>query len=199
MKLTFECFNIKDVMDYRWIEIKQHIIGNCKKTFAEESMTVSNADIEKAVDLFDRVISYPVNYRSIYGLEKDIKIALQRSYIDNVGSSSDIRSLLILLDAFIKKNLLLVGEKSESQLSDKNISLKPLLILGSVSSTFSTISHRIEEGNIIGYKDDPTGAYILCKTYLYRNKCTHECPDWDSDFDKIETILSIFSIILPIH
>ena len=186
-------------MDYRWNVIRQQIIRNCKKTFAEETISISESDIENAVDLFDRVISYPVNFHSVSSLEKDIKLALQRSYIENIGSSSDVRSLLNILDAFLKKTLLLVGEKNETQLSDRNITLKPLLSFASVSSTFSAINHRIEEGNIAVYHTDLTGAYILCKTYLYRNKCTHECPDWDSE-DVLHILrYTVSTYILVVH
>ena len=56
-------------MDYRWYDIRKKIIAACKKTFAEQQIEMSGADIEVATDLFDRVVSYPIQYPIVASLQ----------------------------------------------------------------------------------------------------------------------------------
>ena len=84
-------------MEYKWYDIRKQIVNACKKTFNEQGVTLSDADIELATDLFDRVVSYPLHFPAVGNLQAELQQSLQRSYIDQVGSSVDLRNVLTIL------------------------------------------------------------------------------------------------------
>lgn len=167
-------------MDYKWFEIRKRIIAACKKTFAEQNMTISAADIEIATDLFDRVVSFPLQYKEVGSLQSDLQEALQGSFVDNVGSTADLRNVRNLIDPFLKKILVMAQIKTVAELAREHPTLKILLQYTGASSTFCAISHHITESNIAPYDKDPTGAYIFCMSYLGRNT-VHESPEMDPE------------------
>lgn len=165
-------------MEYKWYEIRKKIVGNCRKTFDQQGVVVSDAEIESATDLFDRVVSYPLRFPAVGNLQAELQQALQRLYIEQKESSGDLKMVLTLLDAYLKKILALARIKSVNELTRQKYTLKPLLKFTNTSATFNTIRSGIEESNIGPYNRDNTGAYIYCFTYLARNK-VHESPSWD--------------------
>lgn len=167
-------------MEYKWYDIRKKIISACKKTFTEQGVIISSADIESATDLFDRVVSYHLNYPAVGNLQQDLQHSLQQVFVNNIGVSADLRNVLNLMDAYLKKILYMAGIKTQVELSQPHISLKPLLQLSAASSTFCSINHKIEESSISRYDKDPTGAYIFCKVYLSRNK-VHESIEMDTE------------------
>ena len=185
-------------MEYKWYDIRKKIIAGCKKTLMEQNVSLSGADIEDATDLFDRVISYPLSYLAVANLQKDMQQTLQRAYIDNVGATADLRNVLNLMDAFLKKILVLACIKSQSEITRSEPTLKILLQWTNASSTFSGITHRIEESNMHTYARDSTGAFIFCSTYIARNK-VHESPGWDEEDVLYRLRYAMTSYILVTH
>lgn len=165
-------------MDYRWYEIRKKIIAACKKTFAEQQVQMSLADIEDATDLFDRVVSYPIQYPTVASLQTQMQESLQRSFVENVGSPTDVQKVLSLTDSYLKKILVMAGVKTIAEFAQKRPMLKFLLQDSGVSARFSAITETIMGSNIAQYDKDPSGTYILCYTYLGRNT-VHDSPDWD--------------------
>lgn len=165
-------------MDYSWYDIRKKIIAACKKTFAEQQVVMIGADIEEATDLFDRVVSYPIQYPIVASLQTQMQESLQRSFVDNVGSPTDVQKVLSLTDSYLKKILVMAGVKTIAEFTQQRPMLKFLLQDSGVSPRFSAIGETIKGSNIAQYDKDPTGAYILCYTYLGRNM-VHDTPDWD--------------------
>lgn len=165
-------------MEYKWYDIRKKIVAACKKTFAEQQMVMSTADIEAATDLFDRVVSYPLNYPLVASLQVEMQESLQRSFMDEVGSLTALRVVLSLTDSYMKKALVMAKVKTIEEFTRQRPMLKILLKDSGVSPRFSAITDIIKGSNISQYDQDPSGAYILCYTYLGRN-CVHNSPDWD--------------------
>ena len=92
-------------MEYKWYDIRKKIISACKKTFTEQGVTISSLDIESATDLFDRVVSFHLDYPAVGNLQQDLQHSLQQAFVDNIGVSADLRKVLNLMDAFLKKIL----------------------------------------------------------------------------------------------
>lgn len=185
-------------MEYKWYDIRKKIVGNCRKTLDQQCLSLSDADIEAATDLFDRVVSYPLRFPAVGNLQAELQQSLQRLYIEQVGNSGDLKIVLTLLDAYLKKILALANIKSIRELSDQKYTLKPLLKYTNSSSTFNAIRHSIEETNIGPYDKDSTGAYIYCYTYLARNK-VHESPSWDQEDVMIRLRYAMTTYILVTH
>ncbi len=165
-------------MEYKWYDIKKKIVAACKKTFAEQQIAMSTADIEAATDLFDRVVSYPLNYPIVASLQAEMQESLQRSFVDEVGSLTALRVVLNLTDSYLKKVLVMAKVKTIEEFAQKRPMLKFLLQDSGVSSTYSAIKDTIRGSNIGQYDKDPSGTYILGYTYLSRNS-VHDSPDWD--------------------
>ncbi len=157
---------------------------------------MSMADIEAATDLFDRVVSYPLQYPIVSNLQTDMQVSLQRSFVDNVGSSTDLRNVLSLTDAYLKKVLVMAGVKAISDFEQQRPMLKFLLQYSGVSSTFTNIKDTIRGTNIVQYDKDPTGAYILSYTYLSRNSI-HDSPDWDVEevYKRLRYVMSTYILV----
>lgn len=167
-------------MYYRWFEIRKKIIAACKKTYDEQNMSISISDIEAATDLYDRVMSYPLQFYSVANLQADLQQSLEGAFIEHVGSSADLRNVQNLLDSYLKKILVMSGIKTITDILRTEPTLKILLQDTGTSSTFSGIAHKITDSNISVYDKDPTGAYILCKAYLGRNT-VHESREMDPE------------------
>lgn len=183
-------------MDYRWYDIRKKIIAACKKTFAEQQIEMSGADIEVATDLFDRVVSYPIQYPIVASLQTQMQESLQRSFIDNVGSPTDVQKVLSLTDSYMKKVLVMAGIKTIEEFSAQRPMLKFLLQDCGVSPRFSAITETIRGNNIAQYDKDPTGAYVLCYTYLGRNM-VHDTPDWDVEevYKRLRYVMATYILV----
>lgn len=167
-------------MEYKWYDIRKKIVNACKKTFAEQGITISGTDLEKATDLFDRIVSFRIDYPLVGNLQQDMQHSLQQVFVNNIGNTVDLRNVLNLMDAFLKKIIVMAGIKTRTELEQGRPTLKPLLQYTNVSSTFTSINVKIESSNISQYDKDPTGAYIFCKVYLARNE-VHNSPEMDPE------------------
>lgn len=183
-------------MDYKWYDIRKKIVAACKKTFAEQQIEMSGADIEEATDLFDRVVSYPIQYPIVASLQTQMQESLQRSFVDNVGSPTDVQKVLSLTDAYLKKIMVMAGVKTIEEFAAKRPMLKFLLQDVGVSPCFSAITETIRGNNIDQYDKDPTGAYILCYTYLGRNM-VHDTPDWDVEevYKRLRYVMATYIMV----
>ena len=185
-------------MEYKWYDIRKKIISACKKTFTEQGVTISSLDIESATDLFDRVVSFHLDYPAVGNLQQDLQHSLQQAFVDNIGVSADLRNVLNLMDAFLKKILFMAGYKTKTELSQLHLSLKPLLQFTGASTTFCTINHRIEDSNIARYDRDSSGAYIFCRVYLSRNN-VHGSIEMDPEDVFRELRYALATYILVTH
>ena len=185
-------------MEYRWFEIRKKIIGFCKKTFSEQGLGISTTDIEAATDLFDRIVSYNLPYPGVGNLQGDMQQSLQGAFIDNKGASADLRNVLNLIDAYLKKLLVMSGLKTQAELIKRELSMKLLLQMAHTSATFDALTKHLDESTLSTYDKDPTGAYILCYTYHARNK-VHDSPDWDDEDVMVRLRYAVSTYVLATH
>ena len=185
-------------MDYKWFEIRKKIIGFCKKTYIEQGMSITTSDIEKATDLFDRIVSYHLTFPAVGNLQADMQQSLQGAFVDNKGASADLRNVLNLMDAYLKKLLVMSGLKTQTELICREPSLKPLLQMAHTSATFDSLTQHLDESSLATYDKDPTGAYILCYTYHARNK-VHGSPEWDDEDVMIRLRYAVATYVLATY
>lgn len=185
-------------MEYKWFEIRKKIIGFCKKTYTEQGMSITTSEIEKATDLFDRIVSYHLLFPAVGNLQADMQQSLQGAFIDNKGSSADLRNVLTLLDAYLKKLLVMSGLKTQTELIREEPSLKPLLQMAHTSATFDSLTKHLDESSLANYDKDSTGAYILCYTYYARNT-VHESPEWDDEDVMVRLRYAVATYVLATH
>lgn len=183
-------------MEYKWYDIRKKIIAACKKTFAEQQVVMSTTQIEAATDLFDRVVSYPLNYPIVASLQAEMQESLQRVFVDEVGSLTALRVVLNLTDSYLKKALVMAKVRTIEEFAQKRPMLKFLLQDTGVSSTYSSIKDTIRGSNIGDYDKDPTGTYILGYTYLSRNS-VHDSPDWDVEeiYRRLRYTMAMFILV----
>ena len=167
-------------MDYKWYDIRKKIISACKKTFAEQEISISEHDLEESTDLFDRIVSYRLDYPIVGNLQQDMQYTLQQVFVDNIGASADLRNVLNLMEAFLKKIIVMAGIKTQTELARERPMLKYLLQHTNISPTFNSINDGIRLSTIGQYDKDPSGAYIFCKIYLGRNG-VHDCLEMDPE------------------
>ncbi len=157
---------------------------------------MSTSEIEAATDLFDRVVSYPLNYPIVASLQAEMQDSLQRSFVDEVGSLTALRVILSLTDSYLKKVLVMAKVKTIEEFAQKRPMLKFLLQYTGVSDTFASIKDTIRGSNINAYDKDPSGTYILCYTYLSRNT-VHDSPDWDVEeiYKRLRYTMAMFVLV----
>lgn len=185
-------------MEYKWYDIRKKIVNACKKVFTEQGMAISTADIEEATDLFDRIVSYRLDYQKVGNLQQDMQHTLQQVFVDNVGASADLRNAQNLIEPFLKKILVMSGIKTQADIARERPMLKYLLQYTNASSTFSAIGDVIRASTIGQYDKDSTGAFIFCKIYLGRNN-VHNSPELDPGEVYEELRYTMAAYILVTH
>ena len=96
----------------QWSRIKSSIKTYSKNAFAEQNITISETDINEAIDIFYNILNKRIPYAMLNGLGPTILPALQESCFDNPGSLSSFLVLKTQVDSIIKILLIQTRKKT---------------------------------------------------------------------------------------
>lgn len=163
--------------DINWSKIKKEIILYTRNVFSEQGIGVSDSEINLCVNIFYNILTYRTNYALLNGIDREMLPALQQSCCDNKGSLKDLRTIKTLVDAFLKRLLIISGHKTYHEVNEK--CTKELFVLSGVVPSYSMNAPRITAAIAEGYKGDPDGLYLFAYTAYRRNE-VHISPDDDA-------------------
>lgn len=126
------------------------------------------------------MVKYRLPYAFLNGIDKEMLEALQVSLCDNVGSLKDLRVISTLVDAVLKRVLLMTKKNSYAELSEKGVNTKKLFVLTGIDPSYSMSAPRMTMDVVDSYNKKPNGLYLYAKIAYYRNE-VHESVDLYED------------------
>lgn len=160
-------------MDYNWNKIKSKINLYCTSAFSENSIIVTQSEINELIDIFYNFVFLSLPHQEINGLGNEMLRGLQCACVDDIGNQLYLKSIASLEDAFMKKLILLCGIDSFSNISclTQMALYKKIGLWGnSIPDFYST--------DVDTFRGDVNGMFFLGVTYLTRN-VVHNAPNWD--------------------
>ncbi len=180
-------------MDINWSEIKEEIKRDIGNTF--QVNTPVFPDIDKGIELFQKVIYSKIGTFELGGLHRTLPPALHEAYTNKVGQLGPLRIIADSLEPYFKKIALIANlDTPPSILTKQLIPLLKLLQLNNALTT-QTYGHypQLIETELQNYKGQPEYIEYICCAYLTRNK-VHEAPDWNRKtvIEKLTNLLVVF-------
>ena len=161
----------------QWSRIKNSIKIYSKNAFAEQSIVVSEVDIDDAIDIFYNLLNKKISYAMLNGLGHTILPALQESCCDNPGSLTSFLVLKTQVDSILKILLITTGKKTYKEVTGKGT--KQLFIWTGIVPSYSMQDPHITLQVAKGYMGRSDGLYLFAYTAYCRNE-VHESPDIDA-------------------
>ena len=160
-------------MSFDWGTIKQHLELYCKNAFEEINFPMTEAEISENLTVFHNLINMKCGYALLSSYGHDVRDALQKCCITEIGSSNQLKVFLTSIDSFLKRIILFTGIDNYN-----NIDRKKLMGLVKILPIYSTIPN-LEITPFENFKNDGSGLYAFAMTWKARNQETHNSPNWD--------------------
>ena len=161
-------------MEYNWKKIKEQIINCSKVAFGECGITVTEAELEEDVIIFNNFIQLNAHYLEIANLRHDMMRSLQETCVSDIGNTDSLKLLCLSIDTFLKKLLPYLGLK---QFNDIKGDSEMRLLKATGLWTLPIPKFEIE--GVEKFKGNPNGQFILGNANLTRNALAHTSPAWD--------------------
>ena len=161
----------------QWSRIKSSIKTYSKNAFAEQNITISETDINEAIDIFYNILNKRIPYAMLNGLGPTMLPALQESCCDNPGSLSSFLVLKTQVDSIIKILLIQTGKKTYTEVAGNGT--KQLFVWTGIVPSYTMQDPRITHAVVESYKGRSDGLYLFAYTDYCRNE-VHESPDIDA-------------------
>ena len=161
----------------QWSRIKKSIKIYSKNAFAEQSIVVSEVDIDDAIDVFYNLLNKKISYAMLNGLGRTILPALQESCCDNPGSLTSFHVLKTQVDSILKILLITTGKKTYNEVTGKGT--KQLFIWTGIVPSYTMQAPHLTPEVVERYKGRNDGLYLFAYTDYCRNE-VHESPDMDA-------------------
>lgn len=177
--------------DVNWSRISKEIVLYSRNVFKEQNIVVQDGTIEQCVDMFYNVITYRTQHAFLNGIDREMLPALQQCCCDDKGSLKDLRTIKTLVDAFLKRVLIISGRRTYAEVNEK--CTKDLFVLSEVIPTYTRNEPRITAEVAESYKGRPDGLYLFAYTTYRRNE-VHVSPD-----DDLSTIIYTLKHVLGFY
>lgn len=159
-------------MEYQWGKIKDVIKKYVNKAFNENNCHYREDKIDKALVIFNNLITCKSGYALLDGMADKMKPALQRACIDEVGNTGDLNTIMTSLESFMKKILVMSGSAAYNDISTLTfcgLVKKIEIIPNSQLPDYNTIDLDSIKGNV---------TYIIGAARNARNE-VHNSPEMD--------------------
>lgn len=161
----------------QWSNIKKTIKIYCKNAFAEQSISISEMEIDKAIDIFYNLLNKKIPYAMLNGIGRTVLPALQESCCDNPGSLSSFLVIKAQVDSIIKLLLIFTGKKTYQEVTGQGT--KQLFVWTGIIPSYTMQCPHITLAVAESYKGRSDGLYLFAYTDYCRNEL-HESPDIDT-------------------
>jgi hypothetical protein len=180
-------------MDINWSEIKEEMKRDLGNIF--QTNNPSYSDIDKGIELFQKVIYSKVGNFELGGLYRTLPAALNEAYTTKVGQLGPLRIIADSLEPYLKKIALIANlDISSIILTKQLVALFKLLQLNApLTNQVYGQYPMLTEAELPNFKGQSEYLEYLCGAYLTRNK-VHEAPDWNRKavIENLTNLLVIF-------
>jgi predicted NACHT family NTPase len=174
-------------MNINWDNIKTEILAEIKDILQAEH----NFNTTEVLDLFIKVLLYPISEPDLEGVATRIPNALQKILIENISrlDKNAFFPAVSSIEPYLRKILCLVDNLSYKQVTERKDGLSALIpILGLNPNNINynwTSLHPSQKTHF---------AEHLIKTYQLRNMESHNCKDWNNAklYDELRSVLVIY-------
>ncbi len=160
-------------MDINWRAIKEKLLLYCKNAFSENSIVLTQEELEEDLIVFYNFVGLSLPYPEIGNIRKEMMTALQAACIDEIGTVAHLKRVATLFDAYMKKLITYVGINTF-----ENIKSKLQMDLLREFGYWGVVIPNYKEDNIDHFKGSRNASYLLGMTILTRNK-VHLSPIMD--------------------
>ncbi|EMS33907.1 hypothetical protein C943_04226 [Mariniradius saccharolyticus AK6] len=173
-----------------WAQIKLEIKKETQRVF----QNISNFNIVETIDLFEKVILYPLNRPELKldGLETRVPNALEKILVDGLKKADNLSYFpdFAKVEPFLRKILYISDPAKLADLENKKAGLGAFInVLRLNPSRIDFENEKIE--NLYG---SPNFGEHIFRTYNLRNIESHQCENWTNRelYENIESVLTIY-------
>jgi hypothetical protein len=176
-------------MQINWEDIKSEILAEVKDVIQAE--THININIGETLNLFIKVLLYPIDDSNLTGIETRLPNALQKIFFGNL-SRIDKNSYfpdMAKIEPYFRKILYIIDNLTYQQIANNRDGLGtiiPILELNPNNINFSWTTLHPNQKTYF--------AEHLIKAYNLRNIESHNCKEWNNSklYDELRSILVMY-------
>ncbi len=173
-----------------WTEIKNQIQKETQRVF----QNVSNFNVAETIDMFEKVLSYPLNKPELKldGLETRVPNALEKILVEGLKKVDNLSYFpdFAKIEPFLRKILYITNLSKFAELESNKAGLGAFInALRLNPNRIDFDNDRIE--NLFGASN--FGEHLF-RTYKLRNIESHQCENWTNRelYENIESVLIIY-------
>lgn len=155
-----------------WSKITKDIRNYAKSVFKEDGITVTDAEIEDALNIMYHVIYEKIGVFELESFSRSLDDALDKAVFTEVGEINPLRNISNLFDSFVKR----IHVFENHPISEHKGTFVQVINHFNLLQ-FADINNYKNKGE--SWRGDGSGRYILYKAVIPRNENTHLAPDWD--------------------
>ncbi len=173
------------MIDYA--NIKKEIRLDCIRVFGQENYGYTEAQIDKAINAFFKIVAMRTNYPILNGFAQEVIGYLEQACITKVGELAPVKALSSCMDSFLKR---LIAFTQNTYTTDTFKSLVGRL------GVFPSMSGSNTHGG--NWKGNGDGRYVLYRAEKARNEQIHNTPEITKAeiAERLMYILSAFILII---
>lgn len=181
-------------MKIDWDKIKIEIISETKEILEKEKSII----IPDVIDLFLKILCFPIEVDELNGIAIRMPNALQKIYVENI-SRIDKNSFfpdVASIEPFLRKVLYLIDKESYLDIVEKKEGLSSLIHhLGLNPKNINLNWNSLNPNQRANFAEQ------LIKTYQLRNIESHNCTEWNNVrlYDELRSVLVIYLYTAHLH
>lgn len=160
-------------MEVNWINIRNEIRAEVKDIFSPDS----NFKIDDIIDLFIKVILYPIDDKQLDGISTRMPNSMQKILIDNI-SRVDKNSYfpdIAKVEPYFRKLLYLINYESYNKVIENRSGLGVIIDMLELNPN----NINLNWSSLHSYQKVHYGEHLL-KSYQLRNIESHQCNEWNN-------------------
>lgn len=181
-------------MNISWTDIKFEIQAEIKDILQTEP----NFNVNEVLDLFVKVLLYPINETDLEGVSTRIPNALQKIFLENLSrlDKNAFFTDVAKIEPYFRKVLYLTDNASYQQVINNKDGL------GTIISLLELNPNNVNfNWSNLQYSQKTHFAEHLIKTYHLRNLESHQCKEWNNSklYDELRSLLVMYLFATQRH
>lgn len=179
-------------MNSRWIELKKEIKRETQRVFQSNS----SIDLDETIDLFKRVLEFPLNNSDIKvdGLDLRVSNAMDRILLEGLNKADNMAYFpdFAKVEPFLRKILFITDPSRYITIASSNPKPGFNKFINELNINPNNIDFHKKK--IEDLKGSPNYGEYLYRTYHLRNIESHACEHWSrvEIWENIESILIVY-------
>ncbi|MCC5943436.1 MAG: NACHT domain-containing protein [Bernardetiaceae bacterium] len=181
-------------MQINWTNIKAEILAETKDILQTEP----NFNVNEVLDLFEKVLLYPISEEDLEGVATRIPNALQKIFLGNLSRIDKNAYFpdVAKLEPYFRKVLYITNNQTYQRVANSKDGL------GSIIPKLDLNPNNIKL-NVAWSDTNPKTHFAehLIKAYQLRNLESHNCTDWNNAklYDELRSVLVMYLFATHTH